>query len=390
MKIIADVGSERFEAGTPGLCYTLISRATTIGELTGNQLDSALYFFGSNMSEQRITSLSKRIDGTTTKAAQKRELWVAYLMHRVQSCVDKVKHYCKETIIARTKMTLKSHEQLDIEEVIEGYVQLLEKTDKKTKEKEHSYSEWIEEHKKNNDTDIKELTCDKTIKEELHDDNRKCNTDTDDVSDSDSDDFSLECVINNSDAYDHYAEEPISTEGIYGVPDIIKHYAYDIRDVEGNGNCGWYAIQEGLLDNGIPFKDEMNKFRNSIYDYFIKSRVEDIFVNPVVIKKRNIMRRIWNSTTNFNTGCEEGHWFESGQIMPIITQMFKVNCVCYSVHDTKPITIATFKRNNESVCVQERNFINPAEICHSSMYRETIGLIYLPDKRHYMYAKLRI
>ena len=106
MKIIADVGSERFEAGTPGLCYTLISRATTIGELAGNQLDSALYFFGSNMSEQRITSLSKRIDGTTTKAAQKRDLWVLYLMHRVQSCVDKVKHYCKETIIAGTKMTL--------------------------------------------------------------------------------------------------------------------------------------------------------------------------------------------------------------------------------------------------------------------------------------------
>ena len=185
-------------------------------------------------------------------------------------------------------------------------------------------------------------------------------------------------------------EEFISTKKIYGIPDIIKHYAYDIRDVEGNGNCGWYAIQEGLMDNGIPFKDEMNNFRNSIYDYFIKSRVEDIFVNPNAINKRTIMRRIWNSTTNFNTGCKERHWFESGQIMPIITQMFKVNCVCYSVHDTKPITIATFKRNNESVCVQERNFIDPAKICHSSMYRETIGLIYLPDKQHYMYAKLRI
>ena len=55
------------------MLYTLISRAETIGKLAESQLDSALYFFGSNMSEQRVTALSKRIDGTKTKAVLKRD-----------------------------------------------------------------------------------------------------------------------------------------------------------------------------------------------------------------------------------------------------------------------------------------------------------------------------
>ena len=390
MKIIADVGTDRFEAGTPGLLYTLISRAMTIGELAGNRLDSALYFFGSNMSEQRITSLSKRIDGSTTKAVMKRDLWVAYLMHRVKSCIDKVKHYCKDSEIARTKTILMSHAKVNIEDVIQGYVELLENTNHQTQNKKDTYNKWIEEQKKNDTNGCKEVTSNKTNKEILNDDITKYNDNTDDVSDSESDDSSIDFININRDAYDHYPEEPITTEGIYAVPDIIKNYAFDIRDVQDNGNCGWYVIQEGLMDNNIPFEDEMNKFRSSIYDFFTKSNLEDIYVHTSSINKRRIMRRIWNSTTNFNTGCQERHWFDSGHIMPIITHMFKVNCVCYTIHDTNPITVATFKKTNETVCLQQRNFINPAEICQSSVYKETIGLIYLQEKRHYLYAKLRI
>ena len=155
-------------------------------------------------------------------------------------------------------------------------------------------------------------------------------------------------------------------------------------------NCGWYVIQEGSMDNKIPFEYEMNKFRRSIYHFFLKSNLEDIYTCTTSISKRRILRRIWNSSTNFNTGCEEPHWFDSGTIMHIITSMFRVNCVCYSIHDTSPITTATFMRNNEPVNVQERNFINPLEICQTSMYKETIGLIYMHEKRHYMYAKLII
>ena len=389
LKIIADPGTDRFEAGTPGLLYTLISRAVTIGKLEGGQLDSALYFFGSNMSEKRITSLSKRIDGTKTKAVLKRDLWVAYLTHRVNSCIETVRHYCKENEMRRTKIMLKSHEDVDIEDVIKRYVELMERTDQRTQQRDHSCNKWIEERKKNDNNYFEEQPCDKTTKGHLKDDKTNCNENTDVVSDSESEDFLIECLNMNSE-YDPYAEEPITTEGIFAVPDIIKHYAYDIRDVQDNGNCGWYVIQEGLMDNEIPFEDEMNKFRRSIYDFFAKSNLEDIFVHTSSINKRRIMQRIWNSSTNFNTGCQERHWFDSGQIMPIITHMFKVNCVCYTIHDTSPITVATFTRTDKTVCIQETDFANPAKICETSLYKETIGLIFLHEQRHYMYAKLRI
>ena len=388
-KIIADPGTERFEAGTPGLLYTLISRAVTIGKLEGGQLDSALYFFGSNMSEKRSTSLSKRIDGTKTKAVLKRDLWVAYLSHRVKSCIETVRHYSKENEMRRTKIMLTSHEHVDIEDVIKQYVEQLERTDQRTQQRDHSFNKWIDERKKNNNNGLKEQPCDNTSKGDTRDDKTNCNKNTNNVSDSESE-VSLIGCLNMDNEYDLYAEEPITTEGIFAIPDIIKHYAFDIRDVHNNGNCGWYVIQEGLMDNKIPFEDEMNKFRSSIYHFFAKSNLEDIFLHTSSINKRRIMQRIWNSSTNFNTGCQERHWFDSGEIMPIITHMFRVNCVCYTIHDTSPITVATVTRADKTVCIQERDFINPAKICETSMYKETIGLIFLHEQRHYMYAKLRI
>ena len=287
-KIIADPGTERFEAGTPGLLYTLISRAVTIGKLEGGQLDSALYFFGSNMSEKRSTSLSKRIDGTKTKAVLKRDLWVAYLSHRVKSCIETVRHYSKENEMRRTKIMLTSHEHVDIEDVIKQYVEQLERTDQRTQQRDHSFNKWIDERKKNDNNGLKEQPCDNTSKGDTRDDKTNCNENTNDVSDSESEVSLIEC-LNMDNEYDLYAEEPITTEGIFAIPDIIKHYAFDIRDVQNNGNCGWYVIQEGLMDNKIPFEDEMNKFRSSIYHFFAKSNLKDIFVHTSSINKRRIM-----------------------------------------------------------------------------------------------------
>ena len=76
LKLLGDPGSIDFEKITPGLLYSLIGRATTIGSLKGKRMDSALYFIGSNMSEERMTNLSKNKDGTKSKAILKRDLWV--------------------------------------------------------------------------------------------------------------------------------------------------------------------------------------------------------------------------------------------------------------------------------------------------------------------------
>jgi len=46
LSIIADPGNRSFEATKPGLFFTILSRASTIGHLmSGKRLDSAIYFF---------------------------------------------------------------------------------------------------------------------------------------------------------------------------------------------------------------------------------------------------------------------------------------------------------------------------------------------------------
>ena len=58
---------------------------------------------------------------------------------------------------------------------------------------------------------------------------------------------------------------------------------------------------------------------------------------------------------------------------------------------TKTSTLVTPEKNDkERKNMEGSNFINPVEICQTSMYKETIGLIYMHEKRHYMYAKLII
>ena len=102
---------------------------------------------------------------------------------------------------------LKSHEKMDIEDVIQGYVQLLNKNQQTQKK---TYNKWIEERNKNDTKDFKEVTCNKANKAVLSNDITKYNDNTDDVSGSECDDSSIECININSDAYNHYAEEPIN------------------------------------------------------------------------------------------------------------------------------------------------------------------------------------
>ena len=84
-RIICDPGRREFEARKPGITFTMISRATTIGTLcNGKRLDSALYFydfgFNTTMTPQRITNL--RVSPNTNKTYAeiiKRDQWVTYL-----------------------------------------------------------------------------------------------------------------------------------------------------------------------------------------------------------------------------------------------------------------------------------------------------------------------
>ena len=75
--IICDPGTRQFEGICPGLFYTVLTRATTLGE-EDDHLSSALYFRSKNMNKDRITNITMGIRGEYIKV-KKRNEWVAYL-----------------------------------------------------------------------------------------------------------------------------------------------------------------------------------------------------------------------------------------------------------------------------------------------------------------------
>ncbi len=76
--IICDPGTRQFEGVCPGLFYTVLTRATTLGE-EGNHLSSALYFQSKNMNKDRITDITHGTKGYEYFTVTQRKKWVAYL-----------------------------------------------------------------------------------------------------------------------------------------------------------------------------------------------------------------------------------------------------------------------------------------------------------------------
>jgi hypothetical protein len=77
-KIVVDPGKREFEGKNVGLFYTLLSRATTIGD-PKEKLSSAIYFDGPNFSRHRIENLTLKANKEMYKLASQRDEWVKYL-----------------------------------------------------------------------------------------------------------------------------------------------------------------------------------------------------------------------------------------------------------------------------------------------------------------------
>jgi hypothetical protein len=77
-KIICDLGLKSFEGLNPGFTYSIFTRCTTIGSPT-DKLSSALYFFGKNLCDERISNLSINSKGFQYNKVSLRENWIKYL-----------------------------------------------------------------------------------------------------------------------------------------------------------------------------------------------------------------------------------------------------------------------------------------------------------------------
>ena len=76
--VICDPGTRQFEGVCPGLFYTVLTRATTLGE-EGDHLSSALYFQSKNMNKDRITNITRGTKGYEYSKVTQRKKWVEYL-----------------------------------------------------------------------------------------------------------------------------------------------------------------------------------------------------------------------------------------------------------------------------------------------------------------------
>ena len=188
-----------------------------------------------------------------------------------------------------------------------------------------------------------------------------------------------------------YPDESISTDGIHGIPDTILQYAHDITDVSINGSCAYYAIQEGLRQYGIEFNENMNEFRKCIYKYLDDHTLDEIFSgHQVGFTKRAAMNKIWNEKVEFEYDvCDESYWFDAALILPIITKMFNVNCICYSTDKKQMSTYATTNSNNQLLLhIDYKKHLEPTKIFESSLNKKTIALVH-KNRNHYMHMKIR-
>ena len=88
--------------------------------------------------------------------------------------------------------------------------------------------------------------------------------------------------------------------------------------------------------------------------------------------------------------CEEEYWFESAVTMPVISKMFGVNCICYSLETetTNDVTCASIQKDSEPQLIWEGGIIDPTEICSLSDYQKTIALLHVKGN-HYMSMTLK-
>ena len=85
-RCVVDIGEARFENNAPGLLYTALSRATTIGQ-PDDIMSSAIYFEGCHMSVERLRNVNSRLK-LSNEAVKKRRNWVRYLNKHVKELTE--------------------------------------------------------------------------------------------------------------------------------------------------------------------------------------------------------------------------------------------------------------------------------------------------------------
>ena len=125
--LIIDPGCIMAENRSPGILYVAVSRGKTMGSMSATNkhpTDSAIYFEGSNMSENRVrwcsTTYNKKTDDRDKKEGViKRDKWVHFLLKRADKTRqetytdERLKEIEKNTLARAIKCPYSSSEELE-------------------------------------------------------------------------------------------------------------------------------------------------------------------------------------------------------------------------------------------------------------------------------------
>lgn len=111
-RIVCNAGTTKLEGLFPGMFYTALSRATTIGSID-DRSNSAIFF--ERLTADRIDHLTTGTNGKTYSLIKKREKWITYLHETQRSNIDSQNTSILDKILF---MANARYTALDLDEVI--------------------------------------------------------------------------------------------------------------------------------------------------------------------------------------------------------------------------------------------------------------------------------
>ena len=118
-RIICDLGGLDMERLCPGLLYTALSRATTLGD---NRTNSAIYFNGKEVCMKRFLYCTKpQGRGKLYEKIEARNRWMKHLKAQAKNWSENNKKTTSNENYVRIKNRLTNGETIDIQKIMESY-----------------------------------------------------------------------------------------------------------------------------------------------------------------------------------------------------------------------------------------------------------------------------
>ena len=138
---------------------------------------------------------------------------------------------------------------------------------------------------------------------------------------------------------------------------------FDVTNVSSDGNCGYYAIMNGLIKHDkLKLKENytIKAFRKDIYDHGLNNfeKLKNMDVYKFTLEKVKDKHQWWNDVllsriceenTNYDDDVTYDAWYHSG-ISGIICDLYDVNLILYQL--PMPTTQLYYKSNNNNVSIE--------------------------------------